>query len=172
MLQGLSCRRSTFRKRVRRVINEEKWRCGGIHKKSSQVKSSEVKSSEFWGGCEVYVGVVKWNEGKTMVIRECNVSWHYAFHYCYCLVYRMLNFSLIIIFTNWIRFEFIVCSVSLIVWVVLWGVFCLSEVSYFVWYVFFMFCLIVVPLPLGKPSFAIQLNMTDNTTTETIPHNT
>jgi hypothetical protein len=32
-LGTLSCKPSNFRKRVRKVINEAKWRCGGNHQK-------------------------------------------------------------------------------------------------------------------------------------------
>jgi hypothetical protein len=54
---------------------------------------------------------------------------------------------------------FIVCNVSFIVYVALCVMFCLSMVCYFVWYVYFyVLSHIVVPLPPGKTTFAVQLN--------------
>jgi hypothetical protein len=50
----------------------------------------------------------------------------------------------------------VVCSVSFIVRVVLCAVFCLSVVCYFVW------CVIVVPLPPSKNPFAIKINNKNN----------
>jgi hypothetical protein len=94
-----------------------------------------VKGSKLWRGCEGNVSVVKWNEGKVMVKYERISSWHYVFHYCYCLVYNMLIFININLYNcscNFIYIVFIVCSVSLFVYVVLCAVFCLSVVCYFV----------------------------------------
>jgi hypothetical protein len=107
--------------------------------KWSEVKWSEVTGNKLWWGCEGCVSVVKWNEGKVLVKCECISSWHYAFHYCYCLVYSMLillNINLFDCGWNCICFSciciaFIVCSVSFVC-VVLCAVFCLSVVCYFV----------------------------------------
>jgi hypothetical protein len=68
------------------VINKAKCRCGRNHPK---MHSSKVRWSELWLGCEGYVSLVKLNEGKVMVTCECIRTWHYVFHYCYCLVYSM-----------------------------------------------------------------------------------
>jgi hypothetical protein len=79
-LGTLSCKPSNFRKNLRKVINKAKWRCGGNHPKMqwSEVKWSEVKrvgvkGSKLWWGCEGYVSVVKWNEGKVIVKYESSV---------------------------------------------------------------------------------------------------
>jgi hypothetical protein len=54
---------------------------------------------------------------------------------------------------------FIVHNVSFIVCVALCPVFCLSVVCYFVRYVYFCVSrLLVVPVPQGKPPFAVHLN--------------
>jgi hypothetical protein len=107
-----------------------------------------------WWGCEGCVSIVKLNEGKVMVKCGCISSWHYVFHYCYCLVYSILTFININIFNcscNCIFIVFIVCCVSFIVCVVLFE----CDVIYFVWCVLFVCCLTVVPLPPGKNPFAV-----------------
>jgi hypothetical protein len=78
----LSCKPSHFRRTA-------KWRCGGNHPK---MQRSGVKGSKLWWGCEGYVSVVMWNEGKVMVKCECISSWRHIFYYCYCLGSRMLIF--------------------------------------------------------------------------------
>jgi hypothetical protein len=55
-----------------------------------EVRWGEVRRSRLWWGCEGCVSVVKWNEGKVMVKCECISSWHYVFHYCYCIIYFFL----------------------------------------------------------------------------------
>jgi hypothetical protein len=102
VLGTLSCKSSNFRKKVRKVINKAKWRCGDSRQKYSEVKWSygkgrEVKWSKLWWGCEGYVSVVKWNEGKIMVKCGCISSWHNVFHYCYCIVYLFLLILIYII---------------------------------------------------------------------------
>jgi hypothetical protein len=49
----------------------------------------EVKWSELWWGCEVYLSVVKWNEGKVMVKYECISSCHFIVT-CTPLIRRVL----------------------------------------------------------------------------------
>jgi hypothetical protein len=81
---------------------------------------SEVKW--LWWGCEGYISVVKWNEGKVMVKCGRIRTWHYIFHYSYCLVCSILIFLLILIYLievvivfvvviNHICIVFILCSV-------------------------------------------------------------
>jgi hypothetical protein len=65
----VSCKPSNFRERVRKVISEVKWRCGGNHKKMqwSGVKWSGVKWSEVkWS--EVKWSEVKWSDGRLIVV--------------------------------------------------------------------------------------------------------
>jgi hypothetical protein len=44
---------------------------------------------------------MKWTEGKTKLICECNSSWQYVLHYCYWLVYNILNFLLFVVFISY-----------------------------------------------------------------------
>jgi hypothetical protein len=58
---------------------------------------------------------MKWNERKDMVKCESKRSWQYAFHYCCCLVYNILNILLVVVFINCICIACIVCSAFFIV---------------------------------------------------------
>jgi hypothetical protein len=93
-----------------------------------------------------------------MVKCECNGSWQYVLHYCYCVVHSMINFLVI----NCGNCNVVtVCSVSLVVCGVLCAVFCSSVVCYFcnLYHVMVIcvVCLIVVPLPPGKTLFAVKI---------------
>jgi hypothetical protein len=102
------------------VINKTMWMCGGNIKNAA--KWSKVKWSKLCWGCEEWVSAVKLNEGKVTMKCEYISSWHYVFHYRYCLVYNIPTFINIHWF-NCICTVFIVCSVSFIVCVVLCAVF-------------------------------------------------
>jgi hypothetical protein len=84
-LGSLYCKTSNFRKNVRKVIHEVKWRCGANHKIYSQVKWNEVKRSEVkwsevkWSEVkwsEVKWSVVKWNEMKCIYGTWSEIKWN------------------------------------------------------------------------------------------------
>jgi hypothetical protein len=143
---------------------------GEIIKKCSEVKWGEVrwgevKGSKLWRGCEGYVSVVKWNEGKVMMKHECIRSWHYVFHYCYCLVYSVLIFINISLYNC--SYNCICCSCNCI-HCVCYVLYCLCSFLYCVLFqrdvlfcivcVLCMLCLTVVPPSLVKNQFAVKIN--------------
>jgi hypothetical protein len=92
-----------------------------------------------WLGCERCLSVVKSNGGKIEVKCGCVSSWHNVFHYCYCLVYRVIVLNFLLINLLIYSCNCICCligyGVSFIVCVDLCAVFCLSGV---------LFCVICV----------------------------
>jgi hypothetical protein len=138
-LGDLSCKPSTFRKRVRKVTNNAKLMGGSS--KWSERKWSEAK----WI-------MVQWREG----LMTIPTSWLLLFSY-----------SMIIIINTTLHncscdcCIFILCRVF-IVCVVLCAVFRLIVVLFCVMCIVCVLCLIVVPLPPGENPFAVKINNNNN----------
>jgi hypothetical protein len=90
-------------------------------------------------GEEMKVTKVGWSGLEVMVKCECNRSWKYVFHYCYCSVYGMLNILIILIIL--ILFE--LCSLC-VGCLLLFVEFCLLC---FVWsWCYFVWCVLCLML--------------------------